>query len=170
MATPHVSGVAALLVAHEARLNNIEIKNRLIATAKGYPQLRSKVKSGGVVNAYNSLTNQQAPPDPNDPANWNKANSTVSSSHPYKNKSSETYNVKVNGAKEIALYFSKFDTEANYDFVEIYDGKGNLVDKLSGVLDDSYSAVISGDSAKIILKSDDSLTKYGFDITHAAWR
>ena len=34
MATPHVSGIAALLMSHEPNLSAVEVRNRIIATAK----------------------------------------------------------------------------------------------------------------------------------------
>lgn len=170
MATPHVSGIAALLISHESKLTNIDVKNRILATAVPVASLRSKTKTGGLANAYAALTNTLPQPDPNDPSNWKTVNVSVSTPHPYKEKSKETYEVTVPGAKEISLYFSKFDTERDYDIVEIYDGKGTRVQTLSGENDDSYTVVISGNKAKIVLTADDSVSRYGFDVTKAAWR
>ena len=118
-----------------------------------------------------ALTNATPVPDVNDPANWeNKLDVSVSSPHPYADKFSASYEVKVPGANQIALYFSHFDTEAKYDVVTIKDSTGKIVDQLSGSLDDSYSSIIQGDSATVEFKSDDSVSKTGFDITKAAWR
>lgn len=170
MATPHVSGIAALLAANEPNLTNLEMKQRIISTAKPIPGLRGKTKSGGMANAFFALTNKQPEPDVNDPVNWQKVDVSVSSTHPYKEKTATEYEVNVAGAKEFALYFSKFETEAQYDFVEIYDAKGTLVAKLSGDQSDSYSPVIQGNYAKLKLIADESVNGYGFDVTKAAWR
>lgn len=170
MATPHVSGIAALLASNEPELTNVELKQRIVATAKPIPGLRGKTKSGGMANAFFALTNKQPEPDMNDPINWQKVDVSVASVHPYKEKMTYEYEVNVPGAKEFALYFSKFETEAQYDFVEIYDAKGNLVAKLSGDQSDSYSPVIQGNYAKLKLVADDSVNGYGFDVTKAAYR
>lgn len=170
MATPHVSGVAVLLAANEANLTNVELKQRLVSTVKPLASVRGKTVSGGMVNAYNALTNTQAPPDPNDPTNWASKSVSISTAHPYSKNTSETFDLKVDGAKEIALYFSKFDTERGYDKVTLFDAKGAKVAEISGSSDDSYSAVIQGSSVKVVFTSDDSVEKYGFDITKIAYR
>ncbi|HPI41361.1 MAG TPA: CUB domain-containing protein, partial [Pseudobdellovibrionaceae bacterium] len=89
---------------------------------------------------------------------------------PYPNKAAVTYEVSVPGAEQIAIYFAKFDTEANYDFVELFDANGVLVEKLSGKNDDSFSSPVKGNYLKIVLKSDNSVNKYGFDITKIAYK
>lgn len=170
MATPHVSGIAALIASHDRQLTATEIKNRIITTARPVPGLRGKVRGAGFANAYMALTNTQPQPDVNDPVNWQMVNTSVSTQHPYLSKSNEVFEVSVPGAKEIALYFSKFQTERGYDTVQLFDAAGLMVAELSGNNDDSFSPVIAGDYVKIVFRSDDSLNQYGFDITKAAWR
>jgi thermitase len=170
MATPHVSGIAGLLASNEPGLSNMELKNRLVTTAQPIAGLRGKVRSGGLANAYLALTNTIPQPDPNDPANWQTKNLSVQSAHPYVNAANETYEVNVPGVREFALYFSKFETEKNYDFVEVYDRAGTLLFKMSGNNTDSFSQVVTGNYAKIIFKSDDSVAGWGFQITKAAYR
>jgi thermitase len=170
MATPHVSGIAALVLSHEPKLTNIELKNRIIATAKPISGLRGRVRSGGLANAYLALTNTLPIPDANDPANWQSMNVSVATAHPYNNKADDTYEVSVPGAKEIALYFTQFQTEKGYDIAQVFDAKGTLVAEISGNNDDSFSPVIAGNYAKIVFKSDDSVNQFGFELTKAAWR
>lgn len=171
MATPHVSGVAALLLANEPNMKAEEVKERLVRTSKPLSGLRGKVASAGMVNAFFALTNQEAPADPNDPARWvNTQELSVSSEHPYKNKTRNEWEVSIEGANKIALYFSKFETEASYDKVTFYNKAGTKIGELSGGQSDSWSPVIDGDYVKIVLTSDDSVNKYGFDITKAAYK
>lgn len=170
MATPHVSGIAALLLASEPSLSNLELRERLITTAKPVATVRGKVSSGGIANAYYALTNQVAPPDMNDPTHWDFQTLDISTAHPYLKKSNETFEVEVAGAKEIALYFEKFDTEKGYDKLTLQDRDGNVLAVLSGMLDGSYSPVISGDYVKLTFSSDDSVEKYGFDLTKVSYR
>ncbi|GIL17210.1 MAG: hypothetical protein BroJett040_09610 [Oligoflexia bacterium] len=170
MATPHVSGVAALLAAHEPNLTGVEMKQRLMSTVKPVSAIKNKVKTGGMVNAFFALTNQQAPPDMDDPAMWASKSVSVSSTHPYAKKSNETFELSVDGAKEIAVYFQKFDTERNYDKVTFYDKAGKVVGVMTGAADDSFSPVISGDYVKMVFTSDDSVERYGFDVTKISYR
>lgn len=170
MATPHVSGVAALVKANETQLSNVEIRERLISTAVRIPGLRNKVSSGGMVSAYTSLMNIPTPPDQDDPALWAQQPVTWSTPHPYEKSSELTFELSVPGAKEIALYFEKFDTEARYDWLEIYNANGELVSRLTGSMDQSYSDIIKGEYAKIVFKSDNIIQAYGIDLTRVAYR
>lgn len=170
MATPHVSGVAALVWSHEPQMTALELKQRLVATVRPLASLRGKTKSGGIVNAYNALTNTSAPADPNDPANWQTKPLEVASASPYLKNTNQTFKVNVSGAKEFAVYFEKFNTEPQYDSVQIFDSKGTLVQTISGNNDDFMSATVVGDSMKIVFKSDASVEKSGWKITKAAYR
>jgi len=170
MATPHVSGVAGLIASHEPKLTALEIKNRLITTARPLAGLRGKVRGSGFVDAYAALTNTIPQLDMNDPANWQAMSVSVASPHPYKDKANDTYEVTVPGAKEFALYFPTFETEKGYDTAKFYDAKGNLVGVMSGNNSDSYSPVITGSYVKIVFTSDDSVNQQGFEATKAAWR
>ncbi|MBC7464835.1 MAG: S8 family serine peptidase [Bdellovibrio sp.] len=170
MATPHVSGVAALAWAHEPELTAVQLKERLVSTTRPLAGLRGKVKSGGLLNAYNALANVVAPPDQNDPVNWATKNISVASESPYLKNTNQTYNVTVKGAKEFAVYFEKFDTEGTYDTVQIIDSTGKVVQTLSGTNDDVFSASVMGDTMKIVFKSDASVEKTGWKITKAAFR
>ena len=170
MATPHVSGVVALLASHEPNLTNLQLKARMIATVRPLASIKGKVASGGMVNAFNALTNAVAPPDMNDPSQWASKTLAISSAHPYAAKANETFEVDVAGAKEIALYFSKFDTERNYDKITMFDRAGNKVGEMSGNFDDSYSPTVKGDYVRIVLTSDDSVQKFGFDLSKVAYR
>jgi thermitase len=170
MATPHVSGVAALLIGHEPTLTNLEVRQRILAAAKPLAGLRGKVSTAGMLNAYYTLTGQAPPDDPNDPFKWTHANVQVSSVHPYQSKKSYEYQVEQRGAKDMAIKFSKFDTEAGYDIVTFYDRAGKVLGTMSGTLGETYSASFNTDFVKIVLTSDDSVDRYGFDISAVAYR
>ncbi len=170
MATPHVSGIAVLLAARFPEMSGVEIKERIISTAKPDRFLNKKVASGGVANAFTALTNTIPAPDLNDPVNWRSSEQTLSSAHPYADKANNEWTISVEGANEISIYFAKFRTENRYDYLEIYDGAGNLVQKMTGNNDESYSEIIKGNTARLVLKSDESMSDYGFDITKVGYR
>lgn len=56
MATPHVSGVVALLASRSPELSAAELVERVRASAKPLPGLNGKVISGGIVDADGALT------------------------------------------------------------------------------------------------------------------
>ena len=55
MATPHVSGVVALIKAVNPSLNALQIKTIILSTVDSKPSLTGKVVSGGRLNAYKAL-------------------------------------------------------------------------------------------------------------------
>ncbi|MBC7421109.1 MAG: S8 family serine peptidase [Bdellovibrio sp.] len=170
MATPHVSGVAALVWAHEPTLTAVELKHRLMQSARPIAGLRNKTQTGGLLNAYNALTNTTPAPDLNDPMNWQSAEMVVQSKNPYGSNMNETRVISQPGAKEMSLYFELFDTEGNYDTVTLIDAAGNTIQVLSGHNDDMYSAVIPGNTVTAIFKSDSSVEKTGWKISKVAFR
>ncbi len=172
MATPHVSGVAALVWANEPNLTAIELKQRLLQTARPIAGLKGKTKTGGLVNAFLALTNKMPEPDINDPANWQGKvlDTAIASPSPYLKNTNITMDLKFDGVREFALYFEIFDTEANYDKLQLIDANGVVLQTLSGNNDDSFSAVVTGDSVKLVFTSDSSVEKSGWKITKVAHR
>jgi len=171
MATPHFSGVAALVWAQEPGLSAKALKQRLLDTAKHISGLSGKTKTGGIVDAYAALTNRSSGPDMNDPANWNTITMNYASPSPYVSSSNEAHTIDMpTGTKEFALYFENLETEPGYDTVQIYDGAGKLLQTLSGSNSDFYTDTITGTKAKIVFKSDSSVEKSGWSITKAAVR
>jgi subtilisin family serine protease len=66
MATPHVSGIAALLFSQQPSMTPNQARQRIISTADPVASLVPVVASSGRANAYNAVTNtpQQAPTRP----------------------------------------------------------------------------------------------------------
>jgi subtilisin family serine protease len=54
-ATAFVSGIAALLLAHDPKLTPQEIKDIIMRSVDPVPELKELIVSGGKVNAYSSL-------------------------------------------------------------------------------------------------------------------
>lgn len=164
MATPHVSGVAALLLSNEPNLTALEMKERMMKTARPLSGLRGKVVTNGMVNAYYALTNTLPPADPNDPSRWDSVAKGFESDHPYKNNTDEAWTVTVPGAEKVAVHFSLFETENNYDKVFIYDKAGNLHGTMTGSNSGSFSPVVPGDTIKVRLTSDGSVNRQGITV------
>ena len=169
MATPHVAGVAALLLSQDTTQNYVALKSRLLNSARPMAALRGRVNTG-LVNAYYALTNTVAPQDPDDPFFWQKDAQTLSSAHPYPNNVNQEFTVTVPGATRIAVYFSKFETEASYDKVTFKNAKGEVVGTLSGRLGETYGPVVEGDTLTMTFTGDDTVNAYGFDMSGVAFQ
>ena len=178
MATPHVSGVAALLLSKEYCSERkckafvpSDVRARLIASSKPLFGLRGYVQSAGIVDAYAALTNQKPPPNPNDPTNWpGKADVQVSSPHPYVKSNVYNFDVEVPGAKQIVLHFAKFETEPGYDNLVVLDENGKEIGRITGKQTGRLSPVYSGSKLRLRLEADSSLDMYGFDIDYVKYQ
>lgn len=165
MATPHVSGVLGLLLAKEGRSDVSEIRERLMKSSVYVAAYKKKTISEGRVDAYNLLTNtfpaRPAKPDPNA---WvtRRLRSVIESAHPYGDNASQEFEVSAEGAKYMRVVFEKIELENKYDFIEIRDREGNLVEKISGAKTNYQSEYVSGGYMKLIFKSDRSVSKWGF--------
>jgi hypothetical protein len=170
MATPHVTGIAALLLSQFPRMTYAEMKERIIRTAKPLDVLRKKIVSGGVANAYFALADVVPPPAPMDPRGWATVASVISSEHPYREKSEKVFEVSVPGAKEIAVHFSRFTLEKGFDRVYFMDAEGKIAGFMTGEQSGEYSPTVHGDRLTMKLVSDESTTGYGFDVDHIAFK
>jgi len=61
MASPHVAGIAALLLSNEPSLTPVQVRDRIIQTAEPIPALVSMTVSSGRANAFNALTRRIPP-------------------------------------------------------------------------------------------------------------
>lgn len=165
MATPHVSGVLGLLLANEGRSDVLEIRNRLMNTSVYSAAYKQKTISEGRVNAYNLLTNTipDRPAKP-DPAAWQtrRLRSVIETSHPYQDNAAQEFVIEAEGAKFMRVVFEKVELENKYDFIEVRDREGNLVETISGEKTNYQSEFVNGGYIKLIFKSDRSVNKWGF--------
>lgn len=58
MAAPHVSGVAALLLSYNPSLTAQDLRSRIVSNVTVSDKLNNKVSSGGYLNAFRALTNE----------------------------------------------------------------------------------------------------------------
>lgn len=170
MATPHVSGVAALLYAQDMTQSYATVKQRILASAKPVSGMRGRVQTSGMVNAYFALTNQVAPPDLDDPFNWQKVQESGASAHPYPHNFTQTFTYTVPGATRIAVHFARFETEARFDAVEFKDAAGVSYGSVSGNLGDSFGPVVNGDTVTLTFTTDASVNGFGFEIDGIAYQ
>jgi subtilisin family serine protease len=170
MATPHVSGVAALLISQHPEQTYADIKRRILSGARPLASLRGKTLTAGMLNAFYALTDTQAPADPQDPFYWTRSAQTVSTEHPYQNNTKASWTFSVPGAARIAIHFRKFETEKNFDNVVFKDKTGVVLGKMSGVKGDTMSPVFDGDTVTMEFASDNTVNAYGFDVADIAYQ
>lgn len=170
MATPHVSGIAALLYSQDMTQSYLTIKQRILASARPISSMRNRVTTAGIANAYYALTNTVAPPDLDDPFSWQKVEGTGSTPHPYAHNYTQTFTFNVPGAARVAVYFPRFETEGGYDKVEFKDANGVSYGIMSGNLGETFGPAVTGDTVVVTFTSDNSEAKYGFDIGGIAYQ
>jgi hypothetical protein len=172
MAAPHVSGVAALVLS-QGPLGYQELKTRILDSSRPMSSLKSKIATGGMLNAYGSIMGIKTAMLPSDPVNWKQVSTSLSTPHPYSPSLDKTYEIRIPGAKQIAVFFDSFEVEKMfagqiYDSVEIQDGTGAVVATMVGNHDQEYSETVEGEVLRLRIKTDDIYNLYGFDVTKAA--
>lgn len=166
MATPHVSGIAALIWGANPEWTFADVKKRLIETSIPVQNLRRKTVSRGRVDAYNAFHGIITPGD--DPADsaWKTMDYSLESAHPYTAGTNETFEVNVPGAKYIRIVFEKFETEKSYDTLTLLSPEGTVLETLSGTLGAGYvTEYVKADRLTLRLKSDASVQGFGFKVS-----
>lgn len=170
MAVPYVAGTAALIWSKYPDLDYLEVRRRILTTARPLWQVKDLVTAGGIVDAYHALVNRTPYlRDPNDPRFWIKrVEYKLSSDHPYKNEAEVKYTITVPGAKRLAVHFSRFVTEWKYDYVAFYNEKDEWLGSYSGERSGEFGPISDGETVHLKLKTDESKQYYGFDIDYIA--
>lgn len=170
MATPHVAGVAALLMANEPTLSAAEVKERLLSSARPMIGLRNRTMTGGLINAFFALTQTKPNPDPYDPGLWLSKESQVSSNHNYQYNERKTFEFQIPDAQVIRLHFSKFQTEPSYDRMIFFDEENHFIGVWSGNHNDEYGPPLQGSRLRIQLLTDGFINDYGFEVNKIMYK
>ncbi|MFZ5351601.1 MAG: M4 family metallopeptidase [Bacillota bacterium] len=99
---------------------------------------------------------------------WYYENVSIDTPHNYTNNYNNTYTYTKSGAQKVAVHFSRFETEKNYDFVYIKDKNGNTIATYDGTLS-AFWATVDGDQINVNLVTDYSVTAYGYHIDQVAY-
>lgn len=165
MATPHVSGIAALIWGVNPAWTAAEVKERLINTSTPIRALKKKTVSQGRVNAYNALHNIVTLSDEPKESDWRNVKYALESSHPYGPNLNRFFEISVPGAKFIRVVFQKISTQPQFDHLMIITPAGEVIEKISGTKTGEYiSDYVQGSRLRLRLKSDASVSGYGFKI------
>ena len=178
MASPHVAGAAALLLAAEPNLSVARLRQILLETVDPVADLQGRVVTGGRLNVNRAVAaalpvNDPTPdpepePEPADEWTWEAAEG--GSDHPYVNDFDATWSATQPGASELRLRFSRVSTEAGYDYVILLDGAGNEVARYDGEKGEIETVAVPGDTVYIRLVTDESITGYGFEVSAFGYR
>lgn len=162
MATPHVSGIAALMLSHEPTLTYAQIKERLIRTSTPVAGLRTKVVAKGRVNAWNAV--MDITPESTEPrdSDWKTRDVVIESLHPYKSDTNQVFTITEPGATRVRVRFKKIGVENLFDFVIIEDSSGNVKERFTGQETDLTTDYIEGDTLNIRFRSDKRTNGFGF--------
>lgn len=90
----------------------------------------------------------------------------VESAHPYNDYADESWTIYKKNATRIAVVFSdSTETEADCDYIYLYDKNGEEIGKYSGTELAGKKITVLGDTVKIRLVSDVSSTLFGFSLS-----
>ena len=98
--------------------------------------------------------------------NGNNGSYPLESPHPYTNNYDNIWTINKPGYSNIAVHFNRIDVEQNFDFVQLFNAQGNFVQVFTGSYSNTWSISIPGDTIKIRLVTDGSITDWGFNISH----
>ena len=90
----------------------------------------------------------------------------LESPHPYYNDMWEEYVIQKPGAQALQIKFDNITTEKYFDYIYVYDKYGNLVNSFTGSYRDVWTDIIIGDTARIVLSTDSSVTSWGFKVSN----
>ncbi len=90
----------------------------------------------------------------------------VDSPHPYSNNYDNTWTISKPDAVQIRVHFSQIQVEPSYDYVYVYDHANNQIDSYTGDHADVWSDWSYGDTIYVRLKTDVSVTDWGFAIDY----
>lgn len=167
MATPHVSGAAALLWGTNTAMTFAEVKDRLMKSRDFIPSLTRKVAASGRLNIYNAIMGVYPPsPEPSEDA-WRDfdAGQVIESAHPYANSFKQEWAIQgPEGAKFMRLVLEKVDLEDGYDFLKIVDATGAEMDSISGKAENASTFYVEGNKMTLKFSTDSSEVRWGFKV------
>jgi len=92
------------------------------------------------------------------------ADYSIESEHPYENNMNQTWTITMPGFTSIALHFSRIELESGWDYLIVRDASGSIVKEYTGTYENIWTPSVGGDTIKVTLESDSSITYWGFAI------
>ncbi|MCB0355571.1 MAG: S8 family serine peptidase, partial [Bdellovibrionales bacterium] len=160
MASPHVAGAAALLIAADTSLRHQPhlTKQRLMDTSELVPTLANAVVARGRISVDRAIANQTQ--SSLDLAGvWEEVEVNIQTPKFPQELVDNSWQLHYPGAKAIQVHVKFAQVESGFDVAYLYDYRFRPVLNLTGEVYDKWSPVIVGDSA--YLKFSNSLVKIG---------
>ena len=88
----------------------------------------------------------------------------IESAHPYAHNTRSAHTLQVPGAERIKVEFTRFETESQYDPVELRDADGRVVARYSGRRGAFTSAAVEGDVVELSFRADASIAGWGYRV------
>lgn len=168
MATPHVTGSAALVLAADPSLKNKPnlLKARLMETTDKLTQLTGKVVSGRL-NLAKAVRNERTSPIER---NWIEDPYTLSTPRYARELIDKTWVIEKPGAQAIQIHFAVGSVDSAYDFLGLFDSTYRVGFEITGDVYDMWSPVFAGDKVYLAFRNGImSVRDYqGLDSTGAA--
>ena len=95
---------------------------------------------------------------------WVRVPASIESAHPYTNNFEHTWIITEAGARAMRVHFSRIELERGYDFIRVLDRNDRVIASYTGVSADVLSPQVDGDTIKIRLSTDYSVTAWGFAV------
>ncbi|MGB7604857.1 MAG: pre-peptidase C-terminal domain-containing protein, partial [Lutisporaceae bacterium] len=99
---------------------------------------------------------------------WYYETQVIESPHDYTNNYNATNQYYKAGATQVGVHFSRFETETNYDYVYIKDVNNVTKATYTGTKS-AFWATVTGNTIKINLVTDYSVTDYGYYIDQVSY-
>ena len=140
MATPHVSGVAALLLSQDPGLTALEVKERILNYVDPIEALQGNTVTGGRLNAYNALTETQPLPGELNGSIWNDLNGDgVQDAGELGLEGWTVYlDQNQNGDFDSGELFTITDLNGDYSFLNLIPGTYTVVEVLQPSWEQTY--------------------------------
>lgn len=148
MASPHVAGAAALVLAGNPDLkrNPKEIKRRLLNAVEWMPNLASRVISGGRLNLPRALTGSMGK-SPQFEGGWQEEAYALQTPRYPRELLDQTWVIQKEGARAIKLHIGFAMVDNDFDFAFIYDQLLRPIVAIPSLASDLWLPPILGDTA-----------------------
>jgi hypothetical protein len=100
---------------------------------------------------------------------WTEVKRLVESPHPYAVNTSPTITIRAEGATAIRVHFEKLDLEDDYDFIDVLDKRGRVVETMTGKRLDFWTRTVAGDRLTLRLRSDEAMVFWGYRVDRYAF-
>lgn len=150
MATPHVVGAAALVLAAEPNLRGkpAELKKRLLDSVEWLPQLAARVASGGRLNVARAVLGQNGT-SPISQTGWVEESYSLETPFQPTEKIDRAWKIQKAGARSLQLHLASSMIDAPFDAAVLYDGLFRVITPLPAEAKDEWLPPVAGDTAYI---------------------